>query len=280
MDRTQTIVIVDDDREIRTLMELALAKPGRSVIGFGDGQEALDYLERADGVDLVVSDVVMEGFDGHRLLRHLRANARTAATSVIFVTAADFAEDWVGGIGDRAVEHLRKPFEIDGLRALAESAIRSTQRVGPVRDPATGLHVRDHFEALVAAALNDSLPNGPPLALMAGDLQSHDPDAALRRVAVIIGMHLRATDFAGRINDRGFATLHPACDSAGATAIAQRIIDAVSSDPQCAGATISLGLAIAAAPRDTTSGALLDAANDALADAKSAGSHGMSLRTL
>lgn len=280
MDRKQTIVIVDDDREIRTLMELALAKPGRSVIGFGDGQEALEFLERTDGVDLVVSDVVMEGFDGHRLLRHLRANARTAATSVIFVTAADPVDDRIGGIGDRAVEHLRKPFEIDALRALADSAISSGKRVVPPRDPATGLHVRRHFEDLVAAALSDAAANGPPLALMAGDLQSSDPDAALLRVAEIISMHLRATDCAGRIGDRAFATLHPACDAAGATAIAQRIIDAVSSDPRCSGATITLGLAIAAAPRDTSSGALLDAANEALRDAKSAGSTSMSLRTL
>jgi len=279
VERAETIVIVDDDREIRTLMELALAKPGRSVIGFGDGQQALEFLERTEGVGLVVSDVVMEGFDGHRLLRHLRANARTAATSVIFVTATDF--DVRGGVaGDRAVERLRKPFEIGELRALAEAAIRRSERAAPPRDPSTGLHQREQFEALVAAALGQAAPDGPPLAVMAGDLQAKEPDAALRRVAEIIGMHLRASDCAGRIGDRAFATLHPACDAAGATAIALRIIDAVASDPQCAGATIALGLAIAPAPADTRSDSLLAAAREALNEALRADSTRMSLRTL
>src|SRR5690348_48235 len=104
MERRETVVIVDDDREIRTLMELALSKPGRTLVGFGDGQAALDFLASADAVDLVVSDVLMEGFDGHRLLRHLRANARTAATPVIFVTAAEAALERIGGLGERSVE--------------------------------------------------------------------------------------------------------------------------------------------------------------------------------
>jgi len=279
VERPETIGIVDDAREIRTLMELALAKPGRSVVGFGDGQQALEFLERSDGVDLVVSDVVMEGFDGHRLLRHLRANARTAATSVIFVTATDF-DVRAGGAGERAVERLRKPFEIGELRALADDAIRRSESVGPARDPATGLHRRDHFEALLAAALAAASQDGPPLAVMAGDLQGRDPDATLRRVAEIVGMHLRATDCAGRIGDRAFATLHPGCDAAGATAIARRIIDAVASDPQCAGATIALGVAIAPAPAGTRADSLLAAAHEALSKAIRVDSTRMSLRTL
>jgi diguanylate cyclase (GGDEF)-like protein len=280
MEPKQTVVIVDDDREIRTVIELALAKTGRTVVGFGDGQEALDFLERADGVDLVVSDVAMEGFDGHRLLRHLRASVRTAATPVIFVTAGDGAEQRIGAVDERGVDHLRKPFEIAELRALAESAMARRAAAGPPRDPETGLHTPAHFETLVSAVLSDAPKDAQPVVVMIGALDGTGSGAALRRVAEIIAMHLRTTDSAARLGERAFATLHPGCDAAGATIIAERILGAVSADATCAGATLRLGLAVAGSPRDTTSKALLAAADEALRAKRTTDNSRVSLRTV
>ena len=280
MERNETVVVVDDDREIRTLIEIALNKPGRTVVGFGDGQEALEFLASSDDVDLVVSDVAMEGFDAHRLLRHLRSNARTASTSVIFVTAADGADARVDLIGERAVEHLSKPFDVAELRSRADCAILRRENSAPPRDAETGLHTRAHFESLLAAAMREAPSDGSPLALMIGDLDAADNAGALRRVATIIATHLRATDFAARIGDNAFATLHPSCDASGATAIAQRILSAVSTDPFCAGTSIRLGLAVSATPRDTPVDALFAAANEALHAEKEMGEAPLTLRML
>jgi two-component system, cell cycle response regulator len=280
MERKETVVVVDDDREIRTVIEIALKKPGRTIVGFGDGQEALEFLARSDDVDLVVSDVAMEGFDGHRLLRHLRSNARTASTSVIFVTAADGAETRFDVVGERAVEHLRKPFDVAELRSRADGAIQRRENSATPRDPETGLHTRAHFESLLATALRDAPSDGSPLALMFGDLESLDGGAALPRVATIIGMHLRATDFAARVGANAFATVHPSCDASGATVIAQRILRAVSGDPQCAGVSIRLGLAVTATPRETQPEALVAAADEALHAEKRIGEAPLTLRTL
>ena len=281
MDRDKTIVVVDDDREVRTVIELALAKPGRTVLGFGDGQEALDFLGGSDGgVDLVVSDVAMEGFDGHRLLRHLRANSKTAATPVIFVTAADGSTDRIGSVGEPAVEMLRKPFDIDDLRARAESALRRAGNAAPARDPATGLHMRPHFESTLASALREAVPDGPSLSLLVGQLDGVEGDDVLQRIADIFAMHLRATDVAARIGDRRFATLHPSCDAAGATAIAERIIAAVAADPKSTGASVRLALAVAPDPHRTTASALFSAADEALRAPNQDGVTKLTLRTV
>jgi PleD family two-component response regulator len=280
MERNETVVVVDDDRAIRTVIEMALKKPGRTIVGFGDGQEALEFLARSDDVDLVVSDVAMEGFDGHRLLRHLRSNVRTASTSVIFVTAADGAEARFDVVGERAVEHLRKPFDVAELRSRADGAILRRENSAPPRDSETGLHTRAHFESLLATALRDAPSDGSPLALMIGDLEGVDGGAALPRIATIIAMHLRTTDFAARIGDSAFATVHPSCDASGVTAIGQRILRAVSGDPQCAGVSIRLGLAVAPAPRETLPEALFAAANEALNAEKKTGEAPLTLRTL
>jgi diguanylate cyclase (GGDEF)-like protein len=262
MERSETVVIVDDDRAIRTVIELALAKSGRTVVGFGDGQEALDFLSSADGVDLVVSDVAMEGFDAHRLLRHLRASANTAATPVIFVTAADAADDRSAGAGDRMVEHMRKPFDIAELRTRVDMAIRHGATDARPRDPLTGLHTRDHFESLLAQALAAAQPSGPPVALMIGDVSA--AHGALERVAQIVAAHLRGTDFAARFGEQSIATLHPACDADGAATIANRILSVVASDPRCAGARLRLGVAVAVTPHDASADALIGAAHDAV----------------
>ena len=61
-----TILVVDDDRALRTLVATALRNAGHRVITAGDGTEALHSLE-GTRVDLIVSDVAMPGLDGREM---------------------------------------------------------------------------------------------------------------------------------------------------------------------------------------------------------------------
>src|SRR5580704_11655653 len=136
----QTIVIIDDEDEIRTLMELALARPGRAIVGFADSSEALAYLREDRPVDAIISDVRMAGLDGYALVQRLQERAETAGTPVIFVSANDAADHQVSAAGVD-VEFLRKPFEIAELRARVDAVV--ARRNAPALD----------FDAILAGAV-------------------------------------------------------------------------------------------------------------------------------
>jgi two-component system, cell cycle sensor histidine kinase and response regulator CckA len=85
-----TILLVEDEDGLRALNARGLASRGYTVLEAGNGVEAIDVLEKANGrVDLVVSDVVMPEMDGPTLLRELRN--RNPSLKIIFVSG--YAED-------------------------------------------------------------------------------------------------------------------------------------------------------------------------------------------
>ncbi len=259
----QTIVVINDEREVRTLIELALARAGRSIVAFGDGQQAIDFLGGSESaVDLVVSDVAMEGFDAHRLLRHLRASQATAVTPVIFLTPHDVDDEREPADIEGLVERLATPFEVAALRERADALLARPRQAATMRDPETGFHTRERFEAVLAAALEDAPPDtsvAVSVALIDGD----DRDGTIARVARVVSSHLRAGDSAGRLTQHSFATLHPRCGAQGAAAIATRILEAVKTDAGCARITLSLGVAVAGEPRTADPGDLIEAARSA-----------------
>jgi two-component system cell cycle response regulator len=278
MSSTETVVVVDDDREVRTLIELALASPGRKIVGFSEADAALVFLRGAERIDLVVSDIAMEGCDGSQMLRQLRSNERTMPTPLILVTASDPADDPIAGPNEAGVEQLRTPFEISDLRQRVDSALRRSSGSAAASDPLTGLLARTQFESALASRLGESAAAGNSLTVVLCGVDgleqldkrfgSAQRDAVLRRLAAIVTMHLRATDAAARIGDHDFATLHAACDAAGASAIAERIVGAVSCDPQCIGLRISLGVVVAAPNANCDVASLLAAADECLRAAK------------
>jgi diguanylate cyclase (GGDEF)-like protein len=273
MTGSETIVVIDDDKETRTLVEIALARAGRTLVGFGEGDEALRFLAAADRIDLVISDVAMEGYDGHRLLRHLRADPNSGATPVIFVTGGVDGDGRIGGLRDRGVEQLHKPFDIAALRSLVDEVLRRGPVAVAPRDDATGLQSGDRFHEELSKALRAASGAAAPLAVVLVDIESRPDgpvsDAVLRRVADIISLQLRATDWAARLHAATFATLHPACDASGATAIAERILAAVDAEPLCAGASVAVGIAATKVPDAEEAAVMLETADDAVRKAKS-----------
>ena len=109
-----TILLVEDEDGLRALNARGLASRGYTVLEAGNGVEAIDVLEKADGqVDLVVSDVVMPEMDGPTLLRELRN--RNPSLKIIFVSG--YAED---AFQKHLPEHgqfafLPKPFTLKQL---------------------------------------------------------------------------------------------------------------------------------------------------------------------
>ena len=73
-----TILLVDDDAEIRELLELLLSGEGYAVLQAESGEAALDLLEKGAGVDLIILDVMMPGLSGSKTCARIRETSTAA----------------------------------------------------------------------------------------------------------------------------------------------------------------------------------------------------------
>lgn len=124
-----TVLLVDDEPVLRSVLCEYLKFAGHAVIECKDGDEAFDQL-RTHRVDVVVSDVLMPGMDGLALCGALRANEETSAIPFVFVTARsvdDAMQAEMNRIGDGSV---LKPFEPESLLEAIRSAIQ--KRTAPM----------------------------------------------------------------------------------------------------------------------------------------------------
>jgi two-component system, OmpR family, response regulator len=123
MERTPHLIVVDDDREIRTLVSQFLTKHGYRVDAARDGQELAKALE-ASRFDLIVLDLMLPGEDGLTLCRRLRATPATAAIPIIMLTAMGEETDRIVGLEMGADDSLAKPFSPRELLARIKAVLR------------------------------------------------------------------------------------------------------------------------------------------------------------
>jgi two-component system response regulator ChvI len=115
---SNTIALVDDDRNILTSVSIALEAEGFAVRCYGDGAEALRGLT-AQPVDLAILDIKMPRMDGMELLTQLR---KQSGMPVIFLTSKDDEVDELLGLRMGADDYIKKPFSqrllIERIRTL------------------------------------------------------------------------------------------------------------------------------------------------------------------
>jgi DNA-binding response OmpR family regulator len=114
------VLVVDDERRIRELLQMALRHNGYEVECAADGQEAL-ALAKSWEPDAVILDVMLPKIDGISLLPMLR---RVTDAPVIMLSAKGEVEDKVSGLVQGADDYLSKPFELDELLAHLEAKLR------------------------------------------------------------------------------------------------------------------------------------------------------------
>ncbi len=116
-----TLLVVEDDSAIRRGLVDALTFNGYQVREAEDGRAGLDQA-MADGIDLVLLDILMPRMDGLQVLAELR-KARPSLP-VIFLTARGQEEDRVKGLKSGADDYIVKPFSLGELMARVEAVLR------------------------------------------------------------------------------------------------------------------------------------------------------------
>lgn len=123
-----TVLVADDNVDIRRLLATRLATRGYTVIEAGDGREALSAILEHHP-DAVILDWVMPILQGHELCVQLKSDPGTAHIPVMMLTARGSAQDRLLGLDLGADAYLVKPFEFEDVAGtLAELLAASANR--------------------------------------------------------------------------------------------------------------------------------------------------------
>lgn len=119
----QKLLLVDDEDNLRSMLEAALSHTGFEVHPVDGGRAALDAVKDVDP-DLIVLDVMLPDLDGFEVCRRLRNDG--IRTPVLFLTARDTTEDKVRGLTMGGDDYLAKPFSLEELVARITAVLRRT----------------------------------------------------------------------------------------------------------------------------------------------------------
>ncbi len=298
---TQKILIVDDAPSDLMVLGEAL-KAQYEVIVATNGEAALEKA-LSDPPDLILLDVMMSGLDGYEVCRRLKRNPVTRAIPVVFTTAKDAEEDEVVGLAAGAVDYVVKPFRLPILKARVKTHLELKRKTDILeslsfRDGLTGLNNRRRLDTVIADEWLRAIRNRRPLALVMLDLDFFKPyndnyghvsgDECLKTVAKALNETFRrAGDCVARYGGEEFAIvlaettaeqLERSAENARITVEALQIKHEFST--VASQITASVGAASILPSRDSSVQELIEAADDALYEAKLNGRNRISIRKL
>ena len=220
------ILIAEDDRTSRNILNVVLTRLGYDVIAVADGAAAWKVLQRPDAPKLVILDWVMPGMEGIEICTRLRriSDPETSYTYVILLTAKGSKENIIMGMDAGADDYVVKPFDHNELRVR----IRAGQRIVDLQselyavkkelllqsrtDPLTGILNRRALMPLIAKECSRSLRSKASFALSMLDIDhfkkindtyGHSAgDAVLKEIVNRINAVIRPYDPAGTIRWR------------------------------------------------------------------------------
>ncbi|WP_407315173.1 response regulator [Pseudomonas sp. nanlin1] len=123
----RSILLVDDDQEIRELLDTYLSRAGFVVRTTADGRDFRQALNAEEVTDLVILDVMLPDEDGFSLCRWVRQHPRWAQVPIIMLTASSDEADRVIGLELGADDYLGKPFSPRELQARIKALLRRAQ---------------------------------------------------------------------------------------------------------------------------------------------------------
>lgn len=127
--KSHKVVIVEDEADIREVIEYNLKREGYRTSAVADGEKALQ-LVRETLPDLVLLDLMLPGLDGLEVCQRLKADSATRQVRIVMVTAKGEERDILMGLDLGADDYLTKPFSPKELLGR----IRAVLRRGPLRE--------------------------------------------------------------------------------------------------------------------------------------------------
>lgn len=154
-EQTPTVLIVEDNDELRSFLRLRLQSTYR-IVEAANGQEALQCVE-SDLPDVIISDVMMPKMDGFAFTEAIKGNPDTAFIPILMLTAKSTKRDTVAGLECGADDYLSKPFDTAELAARVAGLIASRavlrDRLRTLEAPLQAATGKSDFQSRVDAVL-------------------------------------------------------------------------------------------------------------------------------
>jgi two-component system, cell cycle response regulator len=306
------ILVAEDDPVSRRLLEVTLSKWGYEVVACADGQTAWDVLKAPDAPQLVILDWMMPRMDGLEVCKKVRnpdERSPEPYVYIILLTAKSQKTDMVTGLEAGADDYLTKPFDAQELRMrlragrrildLLDELVRAREimREQARKDSLTQLCTRATVLELLKNELDrsqrDSVDRDAPVSVVLADLDHFKHindtyghlagDAVLRETARRMRDAIRPYDSIGRYGGEEFLLVLSNCDTIGAAALAERLLQAVRKDTivlaeGTVSVTLSAGVATSGIMQDPET--LVGAADAALYRAKRGGRNRVEVATV
>ncbi|GGO85702.1 DNA-binding response regulator [Marinobacterium nitratireducens] len=168
MNTHKPIYVVDDDAEIRSLLQSYLERNQFEVRTAEDGEQLLTALRGGDAAALVVLDVMLPGDDGFEVCRKLRTFSQVP---VIMLTASSDEMDRIVGLEIGADDYLAKPFNPRELLARIRAILRRSDQRSEAAAPGAGRYQRFAGFELDAAQRQLVDPHGVPVTLSGAEYE-------------------------------------------------------------------------------------------------------------
>jgi len=124
------LLVIDDEEDIRRLVQIKLSKAGYEVTTANDGEEGI-ALALENKPEVVVSDVMMPGKDGYQVVAELREKLADNPPVMILLTAKNQKSDVMEGLAGGADDYVTKPFSPRELIERIEVALIKAGKASP-----------------------------------------------------------------------------------------------------------------------------------------------------
>ena len=149
------LLIVEDDSDIRALLDTTLRFRGYRVATANNGREALELIQKEHPI-LVIADIMMPQLDGFGLVHRLRIHPQTRMIPVMFITATYVApEDRVFALRIGATRFIQKPVDLDMFLKIVEELIGQGPHTVP--EPLDEFKFYDGYRERLEAKLDEKL---------------------------------------------------------------------------------------------------------------------------
>lgn len=184
----ESILAVEDDKDILELLKYNLAKEGYRVTAVTSGEEGLQ-LARSTTPDLILLDLMLPGVDGLEVCRRLKMDAKTRQVPIIMLTAKGEEADIVIGLELGAEDYITKPFSTRVLLARARTVLRRRRTAPPGEEALLKIH-----ELVIDPGRHEVLLHGQAVDLTATEfrllhLLARRPGWVLTRANIVEGLH-------------------------------------------------------------------------------------------
>jgi two-component system, OmpR family, alkaline phosphatase synthesis response regulator PhoP len=125
----QSVLVVEDEEDIRELVSYNLLKDGYQVAGVGSGEDALTAVA-SKAPDLILLDIMLPGLDGLKVCRKLKEDPEFKSIPIIMLTAKGEEPDIVAGLNMGADDYVTKPFSPKVLLARVQAVLRRAEAEG------------------------------------------------------------------------------------------------------------------------------------------------------